>query len=147
MWIFYCLESEENEREWKTKRKLSLRTHKFLSLQFGRKSWQRKVLSQHFYHISLPTYSHYIHTYPPNDFCPQILSLFFWPLLNSHLPSQHTRSRFSSPFFFFFSNVIYCFLWSLYSSSIYCFLLIFWFCMTFIFFFIRLSTMSSLVSV
>ena len=39
MWIFYCLESEENEREWKTKRKLSLRTHKFLSLQFGRKSW------------------------------------------------------------------------------------------------------------
>ena len=27
---------------------------------------------------------------------------FFWPLLNSHLPSQHTRSRFSSPFSFFF---------------------------------------------
>ena len=58
----------------------------------------------------------------------------FWPLLNSHLPSQHTRSRFSSPFSFFFSNVIYCFLWSLYSSSIYCFLLIFWFRMTFNFF-------------
>ena len=37
-------------------------------------------------------------------------------------------------FFFFFSNVIYCFLWSLYSSSIYCFLLIFWFRMTFNFF-------------
>ena len=37
-------------------------------------------------------------------------------------------------FLFFFSNVIYCFLWSLYSSSIYCFLLIFWFRMTFNFF-------------
>ena len=39
MWIFYCLGREENEREWKTRRKLSLKVHKFLSLQFGRKSW------------------------------------------------------------------------------------------------------------
>ena len=36
MWIFCCLGREENEREWKIGRKLSLRTHKFLSPQFGR---------------------------------------------------------------------------------------------------------------
>ena len=80
MWIFCCLGTEENEREWKTGRKLSLRAHKFLSPQFERISWERKVLSQHFYHISLPTYTYYIRTYPPDfhsQFCFHFLILYW----------------------------------------------------------------------
>ena len=79
MWIFCCLGREENEREWKTGRKLSLQAHKFLSPQFGRISWERKVLSRHFYHISLPTYTYYIQTYPPDFhslFCFHSLILY-----------------------------------------------------------------------
>ena len=43
MWIFYCLEREENEREWKTKKKLSLRPTNFCLPNWGGKARREKL--------------------------------------------------------------------------------------------------------
>ena len=43
MWIFYCLEREENEKEWKTKKKLSLRPTNSCLPNWGGKARREKL--------------------------------------------------------------------------------------------------------
>ena len=69
----------------------------------------------------------------PDVFCAQMLITFLSLLYLTFTTNRGLGSLLS--FFFFFFNVIYCFLSSLYSSFIYFFFLIFWFPMTFNFFF------------
>ena len=132
MWIFYCLEREENEKEWKTKKKLSLRPTNSCLPNWGGKA-RREKLSLSIFTIlaSQPTLISFTPTHLMTFAHKSYHFFFFFGLFSILIYHHSTPGPGSLLLFLFFFNVIYCFLLSLCFSSIYCFLLIFWFRMTF----------------
>ena len=101
MWIFYCLEREENEREWKTKKKLSLRPTNFCLPNWGGKA-RREKLSLSIFTIlaSQPTLISFTPTHLMT-FAHKSYHFFFF-LASSQFSSTITAHQVQVLFSFFF---------------------------------------------
>ena len=104
----------ENRRGGKPGRKISLPGPQIFSSQIGRKIKGRKLCPVQFYQNALPLT---LHSRPSPTPLKTFFQMTYHFFSSSSLYLQHTVhcSRFS-PICFFFFNVIYCFLSSLYSS-------------------------------
>ena len=105
MWIFYCLEREENEKEWKTKKKLSLRPTNSCLPNWGGKA-RREKLSLSIFTIlaSQPTLISFTPTHLMT-FAHKSYHFFFFlasSQFSSTITAHQVQVLFS--FFFFFST-------------------------------------------